>query len=366
MANIVVAYIFWLLGGPFGLHHFYLGRDKHAFVWYISFGGLLLGWFRDLWRLPEYVYQANNDPAFLREFEDRRHRHKKPPFSVTRFAGQCCIGILLGYLFRLAIPEGTLGMLHPFIRKTIGVLLPLFGTTVGVKLVANIGTQLCHFKWCFLGAAISIPWLLGDQPPIAATALFASISASCKTEWDTSKVPPRGACKCVKRALVFGLCCSLYLSLWCSVIAFNVQIDYNGEKISISEAVENFFKSPAWKDFRKSVGLLYEFCQQHGWEHCYNEFLKQVDPSGERNAYEVLELDNGASEEEIRSQCRKALRKWHPDKARSEEEKKIVAEKFMEVQQACELLDKMRKRRNERNLKSDTSPKDKQPKHTEF
>ena len=94
--------------------------------------------------------------------------------------------------------------------------------------------------------------------------------------------------------------------------------------------------------------------------------IDQYDKTETLYYYQVLELDNGASEEEIRSQCRKALRKWHPDKARSEEEKKIVAEKFMEVQQACELLDKMRKRRNERNLKSDTSPKDKQPKHTEF
>lgn len=92
MANIVIAYIFWLLGGPFGLHHFYLGRDRHALVWFISFGGLALGWFRDLWRLPEYVYESNQDVRYLNEFRTRRRFRPKPPFSVVRFAGQLLIG----------------------------------------------------------------------------------------------------------------------------------------------------------------------------------------------------------------------------------------------------------------------------------
>jgi len=92
MANIVIAYIFWFIGGPLGLHHFYLGRDKHAFVWYISLGGLFLGWLRDLWRLPEYIYEANGDPRYYAEFADRRKWHKHPPFSIVRFSGQVFIG----------------------------------------------------------------------------------------------------------------------------------------------------------------------------------------------------------------------------------------------------------------------------------
>ena len=92
MANIVTSYIFWLFGGIFGLHHFYLGRDLHAFVWWSSFGGFLLGWFRDLWRLPEYVFEANQDERYLNEFAHRRATIPKPPFSSVRFAGQLIIG----------------------------------------------------------------------------------------------------------------------------------------------------------------------------------------------------------------------------------------------------------------------------------
>ena len=60
MASLCVTYLLWLLGGWLGLHHFYLGRDKQALVWWCLPGGYFgLGWFRDLWRIPEYVREAN-------------------------------------------------------------------------------------------------------------------------------------------------------------------------------------------------------------------------------------------------------------------------------------------------------------------
>jgi DnaJ family protein C protein 22 len=51
--SIILTYIFWAFGGWFGLHHFYLGRDKQAFVWWslvAGYGGL--GWVVDLFRIP--------------------------------------------------------------------------------------------------------------------------------------------------------------------------------------------------------------------------------------------------------------------------------------------------------------------------
>ena len=62
MANICVTYFLWLVGGWFGLHHFYLKRDKQAFIWWCFPGGYFgLGWIRDLWRIPEYVKEANEE-----------------------------------------------------------------------------------------------------------------------------------------------------------------------------------------------------------------------------------------------------------------------------------------------------------------
>ena len=65
-----VTYILWLLGGFLGLHLFYLRRDRHCFVWWATFGGYVgIGWFRDAFRIPEYVAEANYDKVFENEVE---------------------------------------------------------------------------------------------------------------------------------------------------------------------------------------------------------------------------------------------------------------------------------------------------------
>ena len=66
----------------------------------------------------------------------------------------------------------------------------------------------------------------------------------------------------------------------------------------------------------------------------------------------MLELnDSNPTPEEIQSQCRKLARKWHPDKYKKEEEKVTAQEKFIEVQKACDILDKIRQRRTEKSMK---------------
>ena len=76
MANLVIAYVLWLIGGWWGLHHFYLRRDKHAFIWWSTCGGCFgLGWIRDLRRLPEYVNAANKNPGYLKDLNEKVRRY---------------------------------------------------------------------------------------------------------------------------------------------------------------------------------------------------------------------------------------------------------------------------------------------------
>lgn len=64
------AYLLWLFGGLFGAHHVYLGRDDQAFVYISTFGGYMgLGWLRDIYRIPAYVADANDDPVFIKDFK---------------------------------------------------------------------------------------------------------------------------------------------------------------------------------------------------------------------------------------------------------------------------------------------------------
>lgn len=72
------AYLLWLFGGLFGAHHVYLGRDDQAFVYISTFGGYVgVGWLRDIYRIPAYVADANDDPWFVADFKRKVRANRK-------------------------------------------------------------------------------------------------------------------------------------------------------------------------------------------------------------------------------------------------------------------------------------------------
>lgn len=72
------AYLLWLFGGIFGAHHFYLDRDDHGFLWWSSLGGYFgAGWIRDLFKIPTYVADANNEPQYIEWFKNEVRTNKK-------------------------------------------------------------------------------------------------------------------------------------------------------------------------------------------------------------------------------------------------------------------------------------------------
>ncbi len=101
--SLCLSYLLWLVGGMFGLHHFYLGRDRQAFVWYSTMAGCGLGWLRDFTRLPEYVAAANCDHKWKERF--KRKTFEDPSFSPLRFFGQIITGSLYGVVLRATISE---------------------------------------------------------------------------------------------------------------------------------------------------------------------------------------------------------------------------------------------------------------------
>lgn len=72
------AYFWWLFGGIFGAHHVYLERDDHAFVWFCTLGGYFgIGWLRDLFKIPTYVADANDQPQYIEWFKLQVRSNKK-------------------------------------------------------------------------------------------------------------------------------------------------------------------------------------------------------------------------------------------------------------------------------------------------
>lgn len=79
------AYLLWLFGGLFGAHHVYLGRDDQAFVYISTFGGYIgIGWLRDIYRIPAYVADASDDPAFIKDFKQKVRANRKVIKYSTR------------------------------------------------------------------------------------------------------------------------------------------------------------------------------------------------------------------------------------------------------------------------------------------
>lgn len=59
MKSLLLAYLLWFVGGPFGLHKFYLERPGMGLVYFFTFGLFMIGWIVDLFTLPYQVRVAN-------------------------------------------------------------------------------------------------------------------------------------------------------------------------------------------------------------------------------------------------------------------------------------------------------------------
>lgn len=119
--SLLVAYLLWAFGGIFGLHHVYLHRDRHALVWWCTLGGYFgIGWLFEVFKIPEYVRDANEDPQFISQFIEKLRTQKKPEFSTIRFLGQIMMSYLFGQVVMIAVPEDEfMGINWRFLLWTI-------------------------------------------------------------------------------------------------------------------------------------------------------------------------------------------------------------------------------------------------------
>ena len=59
----LIAYALWFFAGMGGAHHAYLGRNREAVVYALTFGGLGAGWLADALLIPRYVHALANAEA---------------------------------------------------------------------------------------------------------------------------------------------------------------------------------------------------------------------------------------------------------------------------------------------------------------
>ncbi|EAT38114.1 AAEL009967-PA [Aedes aegypti] len=349
--SVLVTYILWLFGGFFGLHHLYLHQDRRAFVWWCTLGGYFgIGWLSEIYQIPAMVRDANEDPRFIEEFREKLRQNKKPPFQTPRFLMGIMVGYLFGQVIMIAIPQEVFaGVDWTFLHW----LIPL-GVAIGVWTVGNMGREKGVFWHCLVASYAFYPlrYFVLDEAYWFTTMAACSAFAFdyCSKEWDL-EVPKRE--KPMKRASIIVPCVLLYLSLWGCFFYFNGTItDSDGDEVPVHEAIHNFIKSPWWTDLKQTISDTIQFAQHNGWGEVWKQIIDSMDADGEQNAYKVLGVSPTASQTEITSVWRKLSREHHPDKVKDEKLRRAAQEKFMEIQQAYEVLSKIKSKRRQRNKKS--------------
>ncbi|XP_058462603.1 dnaJ homolog subfamily C member 22 [Malaya genurostris] len=349
--SVFVAYVLWLFGGFFGLHHLYLHQDRRAFVWWCTLGGYFgIGWLTEIHKIPSMVRDCNEDPRFIGEFQAKIRMNQKPPLTTSRLLLAVMVGFLFGQLIMIAIPQQVfVGVDWNFLHWCIPI-----GSAIGVWTVGNMGREKGVFWHCLIGAYVAYPirYFVLDEAYWFTLMTVASAFAFhyFSKEWNL-EVPKRE--KPLKRAAIFVPCVLLYLSLWGCFFYFNGTItDSDGDEVPVHEAIHNFIKSPWWTDLKQTVSDTIQFAKHNGWAEVWKQIIDSMDADGEQNAYKVLGVSPTASQTEITSIWRKLSRENHPDKVKDESLRRAAQEKFMEIQQAYEVLSKIKSKRRQRSKKS--------------
>lgn len=391
--STVVTYVLWLTLGWLGVHHFYIRRDRHAFVWLWTLGGGCgVGWLMEIFRLPEYVQTANMEALHAsgqREFFAGGQGRIRPRIAAKRFIGMFVFSMWMGCLVMTSIPE-EITDIYPWL---IAIFTPA-GVAIGVHTVANIGTEQCDLIICFVTAYVMFPFFLTSSKEALSRTLIhtafltpLAVSINC---WDqpVANLGQPGAHWWIrlwrrlhhllhefssrsrryrktaperrpvwKRIVIFSGCSSVALILLLSALYYNTYIttDY-GEQVKVRVALENIFSSPAWTTFKETGWkALYVAWERGSIRDFFGEFQTALDPEGEQSAYKILNLTQSATEKEINALHKEFVRKSHPDRFPNVdgEEKKKIEDRFIEIQQAFERVSKIKAKRMRKNKISD-------------
>ena len=333
----IIAYALWLFVGWFGVHHFYLGRDRQGLLWLTSFAGLLgMGWLRDFWKIPTYVKDANEEPGYMGMLGAEMRYYRKPTIfqNLHRIIGQIAFGMFYRSVVYYAIPE------EYYTNIYIVLLLVPLGSAFGTYMVSNCGRIRSPFSFSLVGAYLG-ELLFGElhllnvngSAPLYAVGVSMLFSTY---KWEYRRSYERHGC--CKRMAAWAFVILIFGGLCTSFIYFNAAVETeDGETVRVREAVNNFFKSPAWFEIKGSFWKVYSDYQRGGWKEARKRVIILADVEGEDRALTVLGLERGVSMKEIKERHWELAKEWHPDHHQGEA-KTQAGEKFIEIRQAYETL----------------------------
>ncbi|KAM5288341.1 dnaJ homolog subfamily C member 22 [Ctenodactylus gundi] len=337
--GLLVTYVLWATGGPFGLHHLYLRRDCHALLWMLTLGGCGLGWLWEFWKLPSFVAEANRALGQKHSSEEGT-----PPLSPIRFAAQMIVGIYFG----LVALVGLSPMAYFYF-----VGLPL-AVGLGVLLVSAVGNQTSDFKNTLGVAFLTSPIFYSRPIAILPISLAASITAQKHRRYKTSMKSETLSVRLYRLGLAYlaftvplayGAACNTAATLNSLAEMLGSFLNWFSIFPLLGRVMESILLLPyrVWWLLVGDPGLNSSYFQE--WEQFY-KFVHSFQEEKRQMAYQVLGLSEGATNEEIHQRYRDLVKVWHPDHNRQQTEE--AQEHFLEIQAAYEVLSHPRKPRASR------------------
>ena len=359
--NLLFAYILWLPPfGWLGLHHFYMKRDLHGFLMLTTFAGFMIGWLRDLITIPRYLSEARWDKDFKGLYLADYNYYKVP--RPWRHKLRYVAMVMLSYYYRTivmhAIPQestreqtrqlimlilGPLGVsFATYAVSNIGMrrcsVLPLVGLAYCGEMLSNVLTLISFGTWVWIQPFIIMMFIWHYVDPKEMTDL--------KVQEERERKETSTVCLCCLRFWRVTLGFLIILALFSSFLYHNATIETEeGETILLREAMENLFRSEAWKHFKDNGWIILKQLWEEGWEGFAEGLYDISELSGTDWAEKTLNLTEHYTKKEVKQVYRKLVKIWHPDHARDDPN---AANMFMDIQKAYEIL--MRKfKRQERN-----------------
>ena len=283
--SVITAYALWLLGGLLGLHHIYLERDKEAFISFSTLGGFLLGLLNDLYRMPDYVREANQDVEHMKQFDRIKSQLKVPAFFTGKTLKCICVGSFFSYVTAYSVSSD-----HLYVYYLMQLLVPLVVAFV-VYLTGTAGPVKCEFKWPLLGSYIGYATynLLQFEMFYLYSAVLTTLFLEWNINWDVDYYKNKKNLKksFLRRAFTLSALSCFYVILISLFVWNNASLTVNGERVPLKESVKQYFQSEKFLKLYEGLNVLWNFYQAHGLTKLYYHLFYDGDALKISNAYDV-------------------------------------------------------------------------------
>lgn len=338
----LATFLFWLFGGWWGLHHFYLGRDKQGFLWATSCGGFIVGWLKDFSSLARYTEEAN---------EKYPLKLSKRPSVFSEMHRM--LAMLIFSLFYRTIVANAVPTSVPSYNLIVLFVAPV-GTAFGAYMVSNVSHISLSYKYPLIAAYVTealfgVAHLMWADSNIV---LVCTITcAACLFGWRERQEKIKMT-KCKRFGLWFGL--GLFVMFLLGSYGYHnaeVYVEELDGNVKLSHVFRVYFASEKWAELKQVISeAIWIFIETGDFEQVFDRFSDDVAKSQVRNALRVLGFNKDVEVDDIsltdlKTAYKLGAKKWHPDKVSNPEMKEEAQNRFMEIKEAHELLERMIKRR---------------------